>query len=190
MKININEISSSFLKIEDIDSYLELVTLVKSKMSNPEWLGDFSKDDYISLLNNGSLIKTYQYNGMLIGAGVLIPSTEKDLSKFLSSDLDYKTVIDYGPQMVHPDYTGNGIQRMIIKDLDLIARSYGYKYALATIHPDNLISINNLLKNDFVLIGDVILKRGPRNIYRKEFQLWLVDFFCYNRQTGGFIWKK
>lgn len=168
MKIDINEVKGYILKIEELSNYLDLVSIVKSNMPNPEWLGDLSEEDYINMLNNGSIIRVYKYNEMIIAAGVLIPSTEKDLNKFLSSDLDYKEVIDYGPEFVHPNYIGNGIQRMIIKDLDSIALSKGYKYALGTVHPDNVTSINNLLKNDFIKIGSVILKRGIRNIYRKE----------------------
>jgi len=167
MKIDIKNIEKDFIIEKDLDDYLELVLLVKSTMEHPEWLGEFSKEDYIRILNNGGYIRVFMYNNELIAAGVLIPSTQKELDKFLSSELIYSEVIDYGPQMVHPEYVGNGIQTMIIKDLDFISREKGYKYALATVHPDNIFSINNLLKNHFIKIGDVQLKRGPRNIYRK-----------------------
>lgn len=35
-------------------------------------------------------------------------------------------------------------------------------------HPDNIYSINNLLKKDFIKLSDIVLKIGPRNIYRKN----------------------
>ena len=43
-----------------------------------------------------------------------------------------------------------------------------YNYALVTVHPDNIYSINNILKDDFKLISTINLKRGPRNIYIKK----------------------
>ena len=168
MKIDLDKINVIHINDKNIDEYLKLVIIVKNNMSNPEWLGDFSREDYNKILNNGGEIIGFIYNENLIAAGVLIPSTQKDLEKFLSKDLDYKKTIDFGPQMVHPDYIGNGIQGLIIDTLDLISRHKKYEYALSTVHPDNIFSINNLLKKSFVYVGRVELKRGPRNVYRKK----------------------
>lgn len=168
MKININKIKTAQIKEQELDEYLKLFAIVKGNMEHPEWLGDFSKEDYINILNNGGNIIGFWYNKELVGAGVLIPSTQKDLEKFLSNDLDYNEVVDFGPQMVHPNYIGNKIQTLIIENLELISKRKNYKYALGTVHPDNIFSINNLLKSDFIKIGEVVLKRGPRNVYRKE----------------------
>ena len=168
MKINVDNIRINYIEPKELDEYLNLVSVVKENMEHPEWLGDFSKEDYINILNNDGYIRIFKYDDKMIAAGVLIPSTQKYLEKFLSGQLSCNEVIDYGPQMVHPNYVGNGIQTMIIKDLDYIARQKGYKYALGTVHPENIYSINNLLKNDFIKIGEVQLKRGLRNIYRKE----------------------
>ena len=45
----------------------------------------------------------------------------------------------------------------------------GYKYAVTTIHPDNIFSIRNVLKDDFKKVGSKEFKRGPREIYFKSF---------------------
>lgn len=47
-------------------------------------------------------------------------------------------------------------------------KSKGYKTAVGTIHPDNIYSINNLIKDDFILTGSRNFKRGKRNIYVKK----------------------
>ena len=52
--------------------------------------------------------------------------------------------------------------------LDEYSKKCGYKYAVGTIHPDNSYSINNLVKDDFKLIGTKEFKRGLRNIYIKK----------------------
>lgn len=168
MKIDIKQINTIHFKEQEIGEYLELVSKVKKNMEHPEWLGDFSNEDYISILKNGGNIIGFRYENELVGAGVLIPPTQSDLEKFLSSDLNYNDVIDFGPQMVHPNYVGNKIQSLIIETLELISKKRNYKYVLGTVHPDNIFSINNLLKSGFIKIGEVVLKRGPRNIYRKE----------------------
>lgn len=98
---------------------------------------------------------------------MLIPSTEKDLKKF-EIKLDYRDVVDYGPMFVNPKYVGNGLQYQMLKELDNYSVELGYDYAASTIHPDNIYSINNLVKDGFKLIGTKDFTRGTRNIYLKD----------------------
>ena len=56
----------------------------------------------------------------------------------------------------------------MLKYLDEYVKSKGYKIAIGTIHPDNIYSINNLIKDGFILTGSGSFKRGPRNIYVKK----------------------
>lgn len=95
---------------------------------------------------------------------MIIPSSEKNLSKF-KFDLCYKEVIDYGPMFVNPKYIGNGLQYQMLKAIDNYCQSLGYKYAITTVHPDNIYSINNLIKDNFEHKNTKELKRGIRNIY-------------------------
>lgn len=168
MKIDINKLKVEKLNLNRLNQYLELYENVKKCMKYPEWLGDFSRDDYIHLLNNGSTIFIWIYNKKIIAAGMLIPSKEKDLIKFFSQDLNYKEVIDFGPELVDINYIGNGLQDKIIKYLEKYAKEKGYRYGISTVHPDNFYSIRNLEKNEFKNIGTIELKRGTRNVYRKQ----------------------
>lgn len=135
----------------NIDKYIEFREIVKQNMEHPEWLGDFSKKDLINMLNNNSVIWVYSINNEPVCSMMLIPSTKKDINKF-SLDLDYKVVADYGPMFVNPKYVGNSLQYQMLKELDSYCQSLEYKYAVGTIHPDNMYSINNLLKDDFKYI--------------------------------------
>lgn len=168
MKINMDDIDIKKIQESEIDQYLNLFNVVKENMTNPEWLGDFSKKDYIGLMNNNSHIYAWMYNSEMIAAGILIPATKKDLDKFFSRDLFYQKVVDFGPQIVHPKYIGNGLQNQIIEFLERRALELGYKYALGTIHPDNIYSIKNIINKGFEEIGYLELRRGPRKVYRKE----------------------
>ncbi len=168
MKIDLRELELKEISEIELDNYLSLISDVKNNMEHPEWLGDFSKEDYINLIKNNAHIYACIYNDELIAAGVLIPSSEKDLNKFLSQDLNHMEVVDFGPEVVHPNYVGNGLQDRIIKFLEKKSIEFGYKYGLVTIHPDNIYSIKNLINNGFLEIGYVELKRGPRKIYRKN----------------------
>ena len=153
----------------NLKEYTTLRELVKKNMEHPEWLGDFSEEDLISLLNNGSKIWLYYHGDEAVCSMMLIPATEKSLKKF-NLDLDYKQVADYGPSFVKPKFVGNGLQYQMLNVLNNYSLTSGYKYAVGTIHPDNIYSINNVLKDGFVLKGYKEFKRGPRNIYLKDLE--------------------
>lgn len=168
MKIDINKLVVKLIEENSLDEYMNLVTTTKKSMEHPEWLGDFSKEDYINLLKNNSKIYSWFYCNKMIAAGVMIPARQKDIEKFFSIDLNYKEVIDFGPEMVHPDYIGNGLQSIILEYLQRKSKEQNYKYAISTIHPDNIYSIRNFVNNNFEILGTIELKRGPRNVYRKR----------------------
>jgi len=151
----------------NIDQYIEFRELVKANMEHPEWLGNFSREELITMLNENSKIWIYYDNNEPVCSMMLIPSTEKALKK-LELNLDYKEVVDYGPMFVNPKYIGNGLQYQMLKVLDYHCQNTRYKYVASTVHPDNIYSINNLLKDNFILKGRKEFKRGIRNIYMKE----------------------
>lgn len=152
----------------NLDEYIEFREMVKENMEHPEWLGDFSKEDLIHMLNNGSIIWIYYYNTEPVCSMMLIPSTEKSIQKF-GFDLDFNDVVDYGPMFVNPKFVGHGLQYQMLQEIDNYSIQLGYKYAAGTIHPDNIYSIRNLIKDEFELTGTKEFTRGLRNIYLKKY---------------------
>ena len=152
----------------DIDEYIQFREFVISHMEHPEWLGVFSKEDLLTMLSNNSKIWMYYLEDEVVCSMMFIPATEKDAIRF---DLEqyYKEVADYGPMMVNPKYRGNGLQYQMLKVLDDYAISNSYKYALATINPDNKYSIHNIEKDNFQFIRQKEFTRGLRNIYFKKY---------------------
>ena len=151
----------------DLDEYIFFREKIKKSMTHPEWLGDFSKEDLTYLLSNGSKIWIYYLDNLPVCSMFLIPSDEKTLKKF-DVKLDYHKVVDYGPMMVDPKYLGNGLQLKMLKELDKYSKEHNYIYAIATVHPENIYSLNNLVKDEFVLVNSKEFSRGLRNIYLKK----------------------
>lgn len=151
----------------NLDKYIEFRESVKKEMEYPEWLGDFSKEDLKALLSDNSKIWIYYLDEEPICSMMLIPANEKSLKKF-DIDLNYKEVADYGPMFVSKKYVGNKLQYQMLKELDKYCLSLGYKFAASTIHPDNIYSINNLIKDNFEYKNTKEFARGIRNIYLKE----------------------
>lgn len=151
----------------DLDKYIEFRELVKQNMEHPEWLGDFSKEELIKLLEEDSVLWIYYLDDEPVCSMMLFPNIEEELKAF-NYNIDYQNTVDYGPMFVNPKYVGNKLQFQMLKELDDYCIKLGYKYAAATVHPDNFYSFNNLLKDEFVLIGVRIFIRGNRNIYLKK----------------------
>ncbi|MBQ2872613.1 MAG: hypothetical protein IJE89_01275 [Bacilli bacterium] len=152
----------------NIDEYIKFRELVKQNMEFPEWLGDFTKEDLLSMLSVNTIIWVYYLDDEPVCSMMLIPSTEKDLNKF-GINLDYHEVVDYGPMFVNPKYVGNRLQYQMLNELDDYCIKLGYKYAIGTIHPDNTYSIRNLLQDNFKLLGTRKFTRGIRNIYIRKY---------------------
>lgn len=164
--IKLNKLKCIDKNIE-IEEYIRYRDLVKKNMKYPQWIGDFQKEDLHYLLNNGSKIWMYYTNDEFVCSMMIIPSTKKDITKF-GLNIDYKETVDYGPMFVNPNYIGNHLQLQMLTYLDEYSSKAGYKYAVSTVHPDNLYSKNNLEKDGFLLTGTKKFTRGIRSIYVKE----------------------
>lgn len=152
----------------NIHEYITNRDIVKGNMEYLDWLGDFSREDLCNMLNNNTKIWMYYNDNDFVCSMMLIPSTKKDLVKFELDNLDYTKVVDYGPMFVNLKYVGNGLQYQMLEVLDEYCIELGHKYVISTIHPDNVYSIRNLVKDGFVLVGTKEFKRGVRNVYLKK----------------------
>ena len=150
----------------DIDKYIDFRERVKKNMEYPDWLGDFSKKDLIKMLKNESKIWIYFLDDEPVCSMMIIPVDKESLFK-LNLDLNYKDVVEYGPIFVNPKYVGKGLQYQMFLKLDEYCYELGYKYAVGTVHPDNIYSINNFSKDKFIFFNRKEFKRGIRDIYLK-----------------------
>ena len=153
--------------IINVKEYISFMKDVKKYMEHPEWLGDFTEEDIKYLLNNNSKIWIYYLNDEPVCSMMLIPSTKKQLNKY-NLEYDEKDIVDYGPMFVNIKYVGNRLQFQMLNELDNYSIKQGFKYSVGTIHPENIYSINNIIKDDFKYIGTKEFSRGIRNIYLKE----------------------
>ena len=151
----------------NLDDYIKYKDETKSHMKYPEWLGDFTKDNLVSAINNKAKIWMYYLNDEFVCSMMILPSSKDSLNKF-ELDYNYKYVIDYGPMFANFKYIGNNLQYQMLLELDKYSKNNGYKYAVSTIHPDNIYSIRNIVKDNFKCSGTKEFKRGLRNIYIKN----------------------
>ncbi len=79
-----------------------------------------------------------------------------------------KETVTYDSTFVSPSYRGFGLQRAMLPVKDDAARSLGALEALATVSPDNVHSMNNLLSDGFSILRRQRMYGGlDRYIVRK-----------------------
>ncbi|MGO5052491.1 GNAT family N-acetyltransferase [Lachnospiraceae bacterium LCP25S3_G4] len=70
---------------------------------------------------------------------------------------------------VLPQYRGLRIQKNLLLQAEPVIQSMGYRYSMATAHPDNIYSCRNLVSTGYKVIGQDHMYDGLlRNIYYKE----------------------
>ena len=151
----------------NLDDYLYLYKYVRDNMENPEWLGTFTKEEIIEILNNKGKIWLYYDNKNLVCSMMYIPSNNKSLKKHNIS-YDEKLVGSLSPIMVNPNYVGNGYQRQMMKILDEYCKSINKKYIFTKVCSDNVYSLNNMLKDNYVVTDEYENERGKNTTLLKE----------------------
>ncbi len=152
----------------DLDKYIEFRENVRSKMEHPEWLGEISKEELEEMLSIGGKIWLYSEGDIPVCSLMFIPAGEDAKQDLEIDGIDYNLMGDIGPVFVNFDYLGNGLMYQMLLEYDKYLNSIGYKYVMTTVHPDNIFSSRNMLKNGMKKVLQKTFERGIRDIYFKE----------------------
>lgn len=152
----------------DLDYYIEFRESVRSRMERPEWLGEIPKEGLEEMLSIGGKIWMYYKGDIPVCTWMFIPAGEDAKEDLEIEDIDYNLMGDIGPVFVNFDYLGHGLMYQMLIKFDEYLKSIGYKYVMTTVHPDNVFSSNNMVKNGMKKVSQKVFKRGPRDIYFKE----------------------
>lgn len=151
----------------NLDDYLKLYKYVRDNMEHPEWLGTFTRDEIIEILNVGGKIWLYYDNSNLVCSMFYIPSSKKSLVKH-NVNYNEELVGSLGPIMVSPDYVGHGYQIKMMNILDEYCRSINKKYIFTKVCSDNLYSLNNMLNDNYKVVDEYESERGMDTALIKE----------------------
>ena len=143
-----------------------LYNYVRDNMEHPEWLGTFTKDEIIDLLNVGGKIWLYYDNGVPVCSVFYIPITNKSLRKH-NVNYDSNETGSLGPIMVRKEYVGNGLQTAMLNVINEYAESINMKHMFTKAHSDNIYSIRNILKDGYIIVDEYKNERGNMTAFIK-----------------------
>lgn len=150
----------------NIDEYLWLYNYVRDNMEHPEWLGTFTKEEIIDILNNGGKIWMYFDKDTPVCSIFYIPTSNKSLRKH-NIEYDKEITGSLGPIMVRKEYQGNGLQIAMMKVLNDYVKSIGKTHMFTKAHSDNIYSIKNILKDGYKICHEYESDRGPSTAFVK-----------------------
>lgn len=159
---------------EALDEILELQNRVHSAMKNRAWFAYTSRAELESAFERGAPAVAVVSGKRMIAFAYLIldPDSSQSLVKY--SDFDYTPYLGgdcvLDTVFVDPDFVGYGLQSVLIEILTSLALENGKKSVWATVHPDNIFSSRNFVKNGFkkAISSPVEKYGGVRNVYYKS----------------------
>lgn len=138
------------LNKNDIQLIMKLQNSIISNLDNKELLRKNTQEMFESCLNKPNITLGVFDGSKLVALaiGVDARATEEDLSIGLLSHF-VERPFNYKSTMVDKEYRGLGLQKKLIKIIEMYACSRGYTDLCATVSEDNLYSINNMLACGF-----------------------------------------
>lgn len=154
----------SKLNINFIDEILALQNIVCSNLENKEILEPLTKEEFEIILNGkGMLIGAFVEKRLIAIRALYIPDiNENHLGLFLGlkKEKDLNRVIYQEISMVHPNFRGYALQKILGKVImDGLDKS-AYDYVCATVMPYNIASLKDKFSQGFRIVNLTYLYEG------------------------------
>lgn len=158
----------------DIPQIMHLMKTVKSTMPQKEWFVD-DDEEYLSNILQGHgfilLAKPDSSDDLAAFFMVKFPGLSEDnLGRHLEFDSErLMQCVHMDSCVVHPDFRGHHLQSRMASLAEQQLRQMPYHYLLGTIHPENIYSMNSMLRCGYHIVKQTYLYGGlPRAILLKE----------------------
>lgn len=140
----------------ELAEILSLQGNVYSSVTVKETFVNSTQEELNESLESDVCIGCY-HNSNLIAFTLMVPNSHspRNLGFYLNYSREQRLKsVTYDTTFIHPEYKGYGLQRLFISLKDAIAKELGANEALATVSPDNMASLNNLLASGFVIADE------------------------------------
>ncbi len=157
--LQVSEIPSfnmKFLESSDLRDICGLQGLVAENLPSQELFRLHDEDYFRELLESDRSAIGITIDDVLIAYSlIVIPGAGQDN---LGNDIDLpedelESVAHLQAAAVHPDYRGNGLQKLMGEAHLKVIEEMGFANVLCTVSPRNPVSLRNILDNGFVIKG-------------------------------------
>ena len=156
----------------DTENYIRMLQEVQAAMDNQEWFFLDPPEEIREMMESGMMqLWVAEEDGRMAGAFDYIYPGLGEMN--YGYDLDFTReellrVAQMDTAAVYPAYRGRGLQKILMeKAAEEISRTPG-RILLTTVHPDNVYSLNNILKQGYSIAKKVEKYNSVRYILRKD----------------------
>jgi hypothetical protein len=151
---------------EELEDIMELQKTVYDTVTEKDTFVFSTEDELSESLATDVCLGAYLSDRLIAFTLVVTsPYSPRNLGYYMDYSREQcDSCVTYDTTFVHPSFTGYGLQRLFLTLKDLIAAEAGAHEALATVSPDNTISLTNLKAGGFVIAEDKKLY-GDRRRY-------------------------
>lgn len=154
------------LNPNEINKMLEFQAHVIEGMSRAEFFFPLKYDDFLYPIIHDGGVFYVEDEGKIIAFVVLILDPLNAVLEEYKLDSDNIAVLD--SIMVDEKYRGNKFQKQLEEYITKLAVKNKNKALVATVHPDNIYSLNNLLNDGYKIINKINIYNGQRYIVFKN----------------------
>lgn len=150
-------------EVEDIEEIYNLLVHVHEKIENKSWYTYTKKIERYNLFINDGYSVVVCHNGKIVGV-CLTYVLRDDGTEFYQIVKDYYKNVDDVIEVINyavlEGYRGLGLQNKMVSKVEELLKNTKYKKFVATVHPDNKYSLNNMLKNGYKIAMQTKLYGG------------------------------
>ncbi len=153
------------LTMEQLDAILTLQRVVHESLDDPTVLQPLDEEEWTYLFSKSGAIGLYDQEELIaVRAYLMPPSDDPDhLGQFVGLPEEYWPGVAYHEiSFVHPNYQGNGYQKMLGEALWHELEQTDVLYVCATVAPHNIPSLLDKFHQGFLLHALVTIYGGKR----------------------------
>ena len=146
------------LEDKDVIAFRELIINMYSNLENLEWFSPmpYDEENVLGMINHPRfyIIGVFD-DDKLVGVSSLDYKCGKLIGKVdFPTECDTTSLVEMAFNMVHSEYRGRGIMKMMINHLLDKITADGFKWAFSKVHKDNFASSKSLEHNGFTIFAD------------------------------------
>lgn len=173
MKEMSDSIEITYADENDVPIIMEIIKNAKSRVPDPAWYCADDEDFVKSHIKDEGFILKAVIEEVLAGfLTVRYPKRAEDnLGVYLQlPDDEMMQVAHMETAAVRPEYTGRGIQKRLMERGEEVVRETSCcHYLMATAHPENVYSVNNISKLGYEVVAEDMKYGGmPRYVFCKK----------------------
>ena len=157
-----------------INEILSIQSEAFESMEHPEWLRENTKEMLLDCLGFPHVTVGAFSNSVMSGFAILFKGEKTDenlgLTLGFSGD-ELKSIANFKLVIVRPMFRGHSLQRILMTELERIAKDEDIKLLCTTVHPDNIASKISIEKSNYIFAKRTTKYGGLlRDIYYKSLE--------------------